>query len=70
MGQVLSTGARYEVRGVQSRGRDAVVLVVYSSPRFGLLGVQFFLHKSRSRWQVDADKTLGGLAAGARSQTR
>jgi hypothetical protein len=70
LGQVqllLIQGASFGVGGVKSEGRDAIVLVVYSSPRFGVVGVEFFLHKSRSRWLVDADRTLGGLAAGARS---
>ncbi len=65
IGQLLAAGAQYEVRGVQSKGRDAVVQVVYSSPQFGLIGIEFFLHKSRDRWLVDADRTLGGLAARA-----
>lgn len=65
--RMLAAGATFEVQDVRSRGRDAAVVVVYSSPRFGLIGVQFVLHKSRSRWQVDADRTLGALAAGARN---
>jgi hypothetical protein len=61
--RLLATGAEYSVENVDSRGREAVVVVVYSSPRFGVFGVQYFLYKSRNRWLVDADKTLGALAA-------
>jgi hypothetical protein len=61
--RLLGSGARYNVQNVDSRGREAVVVVIYSSPRFGVFGVQYVLYKSRNRWLVDADKTLGALAA-------
>ena len=61
--RLLAAGAKYNVQNVDSRGREAVVVVVYASPRFGVFGVQYFLYKSRNRWMVDADKTLGVLAA-------
>ena len=65
--QLLSRKANVEIRQVQSQGRNAVVLVVYSSPSFGVVGVQFYMHKARRQWQVDTDKTLGALVARARN---
>lgn len=61
--RLLAAGATYNVQNVDSRGREAAVVVIYTSPRFGVFGVQYSLYKSRDRWLVDADKTLGALAA-------
>jgi hypothetical protein len=64
--EVLRRQPAIELRDVQSQGRNAMVLVVYASPQIGVIGLPYYLHKARDKWQVDADMTLGAWTAPAR----
>ena len=57
--QLFAYGGVPQIGSVQKRGREAVVLVTYSSPRFQRVSLQFVVVKSRAQWKVDTDRTWG-----------
>ena len=57
--KLFAFGGVPQIGPVQKRGRQAVVLVTYRSPRFQPVLLQFVMQKSRARWKVDTDATWG-----------
>ena len=57
--KLFASGGVPQIGPVQKRGRQAVVLVTYRSPRFRPVLLEFVMQKSRARWKVDTDATLG-----------
>ena len=55
--RLISGGANAQILGVRRVGRDATLDVVYHSPQFGTVALQFYVRKPGSRWLVDADAT-------------
>ncbi|MCH8977878.1 MAG: hypothetical protein IH945_01370 [Armatimonadetes bacterium] len=55
--RLLSGGTNAQILSVRRVGRDATLNVVYQSPQYGTVAMQFYVRKPGSRWLVDADAT-------------
>ena len=57
IGRLINAGSDAQIRRVRRIGRYATLDVVYQSPQYGTVAMQFYVKKPGGRWLVDAEAT-------------